>query len=108
VNYVVSTLWSVADLPTSLLMMVFYIYIKKGIPAPLALRQAANWLRNLTHAKEAEFHGNIYQWLDPKSSTARSIDRNRQNAADKAREQPDEKPYSSPKYWAAFTISGWG
>jgi CHAT domain-containing protein len=107
-NYVVSTLWSVADLPSSLLMMVFYIYIKKGIPAPLALRQAASWLRNLTYAKEAEFHGNIYQWLDPKSSTARSVERNRQNALAAAQEQPEAKPYSNPKYWAAFTISGWG
>jgi tetratricopeptide (TPR) repeat protein len=107
-NYVVSTLWSVADLPSSLLMMAFYMYIKKGIPAPLALRQAASWLRNLTHAKEAEFHGNIYQWLAPNSSTARSIERNRQNAAAAAQDRPEEKPYSNPKYWAAFTISGWG
>jgi CHAT domain-containing protein len=107
-NYVVSTLWSVADLPSSLLMMVFYIYIKKGTPAPLALWQAANWLRELTHAKEAEFHSKIYQWLDPKSSTARSVERNLQNALAAARAQPEQKPYSSPKYWAAFTISGWG
>jgi CHAT domain-containing protein len=105
-NYVVSTLWSVADLPSSLLMMVFYIYIKKGVAAPLALRQASFWLRNLTYAKEAEFHGKIHQWLDPNSSTARSVERNRQRAAD--RERPEDKPYSSPKYWAAFTISGWG
>jgi CHAT domain-containing protein len=107
-NYVISTLWSVKDLPSSLLMMVFYIYIKKGTPATLALRQAANWLRNLTYAKEAEFHSNIYQWLDPQSSTARSVDRNRQNAVKAAQTQPEDKPYSSPKCWAAFTISGWG
>jgi CHAT domain-containing protein len=107
-NYVVSTLWSVNDLPSSLLMMTFYMYIQEGTPAPLALRQAAGWLRNLTHAKEAEFHGNIYQWLAPDSSTARSIERNRQNATAAAQDRPEEKPYSNPKYWAAFTISGWG
>lgn len=111
-NYVVSTLWSVKDLPSSMLMMVFYIYIRKGIAAPIALRQAAQWLKNLTYAKEAEFHQNIYQRLPQNSpteqSTARITDRNRQNAETAAKEQPDAKPYSSQKYWAAFTISGWG
>ncbi len=110
-NYVLSTLWSVQDLPSSLLMIVFYMYIKEGNSAPLALREAARWLQNLTYAKEAEFHGKIYQCLvhvEPKSSTARSVDRNRQNAAAKAQEYPEDKPYSSPKSWAAFTVSGWG
>ncbi len=111
-NYVVSTLWSVKDLPSSMLMMVFYIYIRKGMAAPIALHQAAQWLKNLTYAKEAEFHRNIYQWLPQNSpaekSTARITERNRQNAETASKEQPDEKPYSSPYYWAAFTISGWG
>ncbi len=111
-NYVVSTLWSVKDLPSSMLMMVFYIYIRKGVAAPIALRQAAHCLKTLTYAKEAEFHRHIYQRLpqnsDSEKSTARITDRNRQNAETAAKEQPEAKPYSSPYYWAAFTISGWG
>jgi tetratricopeptide (TPR) repeat protein/CHAT domain-containing protein len=105
-NYVVSTLWSVQDLPSSLLMMAFYLYIKQGIPAPAALRQAANWLRNLTYAKEAEFHRNIAKLVPPDRSTLLESIEDNITAANN--QNPAAKPYSSPKYWAAFTISGWG
>jgi tetratricopeptide (TPR) repeat protein len=111
-NYVVSTLWSVKDLPSSLLMMTFYLYLSKGNPAPLALYKAAHWLKTLTHTEEAEFHQNVYQRLPQNTpaeqTAARTTDRNRKNAAALAQEQPEAKPYSSPYYWAAFTISGWG
>jgi tetratricopeptide (TPR) repeat protein len=108
-NYVVSTLWSVKDLPSSLLMMAFYMYIKKGVPAPRALHQAAHWLKNLTYAKEAEFHENIYQWLPMGCSSTKGGIKSNQDIAEKAaQENPTAKPYSNPYYWAAFTISGWG
>ncbi len=110
-NYVVSTLWSVKDLPSSLLMMAFYLYFKNN-PAPLALYKAADWLKNLTHAEEAKFHQNVYQRLPQNTpaeqTAARTTDRNRRIAAALAQEQPEATPYSSPYYWAAFTISGWG
>jgi CHAT domain-containing protein len=89
-------------------MMTFYMYIKKGVPAPLALQKAAHWLKNLTYAKEAEFHGNIYQWLPMGCSTKNGIKSNQDEAKKVAQENPEAKPYSSPYYWAAFTISGWG
>jgi tetratricopeptide (TPR) repeat protein len=109
-NYVVSTLWSVKDLPSSLLMMKFYTQIEAGISPPLALRRAANWLKNLTHAQEAAFHRTtIRQRVSPDDSTLlESIDDNIKLAEKKATQSPEEKPYSSPQYWAAFTISGWG
>jgi CHAT domain-containing protein len=89
-------------------MMTFYLYIKKGIPAPLALQKAAHWLKNLTHAKEAEFHQNIYQRLPQNSPGIATVGSNRKNAEAAAKKNPDAKPYSSPDCWAAFTISGWG
>jgi tetratricopeptide (TPR) repeat protein/CHAT domain-containing protein len=105
-NYVVSTLWSVEDLPSSLLMMTFYWYLKQGIPAPQALRKAANWLRNLTYVKEAEFYDNIATLIQPTNTTLLESIEDHIIAVNK--ENPAVKPYSSPYYWAAFTISGWG
>jgi CHAT domain-containing protein len=87
-------------------MMAFYLYLKQGIPAPQALRKAASWLRNLTYAKEAEFHRKIAKLIPHDRSTLlEGIDDNITAANNR---NPDAKPYSSPKYWAAFTISGWG
>jgi tetratricopeptide (TPR) repeat protein len=106
-NYVVSTLWSVKDLPSSLLMMAFYLYLKDN-PAPLALYKAADWLKNLTHAEEAKFHQNVYQRLPQDLPGIATVKSNLQNAEAAAQENPTAKPYSNPYYWAAFTISGWG
>jgi tetratricopeptide (TPR) repeat protein/CHAT domain-containing protein len=82
-NYVVSTLWSVKDLPSSLLI-------------------------NLTHAEEAKFHQNVYQRLPQNLPGIATVKSNLQNAEAAAQENPTAKPYSNPYYWAAFTISGWG
>jgi CHAT domain-containing protein len=106
-NYVVSTLWSVKDLPSSLLMMAFYLYLKDN-PAPFALYKATHWLKNLTHAEEAKFHQNVYQRLPQDLPGIATVKSNLQNAEGAAQENPTAKPYSNPCYWAAFTISGWG
>ncbi|MGK7881865.1 MAG: CHAT domain-containing protein [Crocosphaera sp.] len=48
---VVSSLWTVSDLSTSLLMMKFYEIIldkTQDISIPVALKMDQNWLRNLT------------------------------------------------------------
>ena len=106
-NYVVSTLWSISDLPSSMVMMAFYLDLKQGVPASQALRTATNWLRNLTYAKAAAFHQQIYNLLPADATTRSSVKRNIDNAVAAAKTYPTAKPYSDPKYWAAFTISGW-
>jgi CHAT domain-containing protein len=97
----------VQDLPSSLLMMAFYLYLKDN-PAPLALYKAAHWLKNLTHAEEAKFHQNVYQRLPQNLPGIATVKSNLQNAEAAAQENPTATPYSNPYYWAAFTISGWG
>jgi CHAT domain-containing protein/glutaminase len=100
---VVSSLWTVEDRSTALLMERMYkLMLDKENPLEPAeaLRQAQFWLRNAT-AKEI---GDYYQ--------AFLIQRVSQSEAANAfmeimqRAKPDEKPYAHPFYWAAFTYNG--
>jgi len=93
---VVSTLWSVDDAATSLLVKHFYgKHLKEGLPPDKALRSAQLWLRDATRQELGE--------------TYKSITRMSQNEA--YRElvmdgDPGDKPYTNPYYWAAFTFTG--
>ncbi|MBZ0284469.1 MAG: CHAT domain-containing protein [Anaerolineae bacterium] len=100
---VISSLWSVDDRSTALLMERMYKHIlnKDNPMKPAdALREAQFWLRDAT-AREI---GDYYQaYLLPRMS---------QSEAGQAfveilkRAKPDDKPYSHPFYWAAFTYTG--
>jgi tetratricopeptide (TPR) repeat protein len=105
VNYVLSTLWPVVDLPSSMFVIYFYSLVGKGYTPPAALRRTARWLRKLTHQKAATFHADLERWLPP-SSTRESITSNRRNAEKAAIAHPEECPFSDHYYWAAFTLSG--
>lgn len=90
----VSTLWPVNDHSTSLLMEHFYYnHFVNGMALSQALRQAQLWLRNATRKKIAEYY---------ESKKAHQMYLNIVFDGDGL----DEKPYSHPHYWAAFTFTG--
>jgi CHAT domain-containing protein/CO dehydrogenase/acetyl-CoA synthase epsilon subunit len=95
---VISTLWSVNDLSTALLMIYFYQNIMKNITIPLALKQAQNWLRNVTI-------GEILQWLET-SKFPSSIKDEITNCFDLDMTDEYEKPFAHPYHWAAFCAIG--
>jgi CHAT domain-containing protein/tetratricopeptide (TPR) repeat protein len=90
---VVSSLWTVNDRSTALLMEHFYYnHLKQSMEPAAALRAAQFWLRALTREK-------LSQYL--KARGRRSESREILSHGPKY-----ERLYESPYYWAAFTYNG--
>lgn len=93
---VISSLWTVDDLATSLLMVSFYRHLKEvRLPPALALKQAQNDLR-LTKVELVALADRLN--LDGEARTR--FDRAMRKFSD------DDRPYASPFYWAAFQAIG--
>jgi CHAT domain-containing protein len=102
---VVSTLWSIDDISTALLITQFYHYHLdcKLLPSQ-ALRHAQLWLQDAT-AKElmVRFGVERNKPADEKMMSYKQISSawRRFAALD-----PDKRPFEHPYYWAAFTFTG--
>ncbi len=125
---VVSTLWSVNDLATSLFSIFYYQYRQQGKNRPESLRQAQIELRQLkkeevlnredikalskqadARRKEARSKRSQYEpgsadylkWDGEYSKFARVT-----NQIHSLKSTQDESPFSHPRFWAAFTCQG--
>jgi CHAT domain-containing protein len=108
-NSVIGTLWTVNDLSTGLLMGEFYRLLKQQeqtqpfTDVALALKQAQQWLRQLTCAEAVATHQRLVPSLaaDGQETVKRSIRRSLSE-----RYAADDRPYRHPFYWAAFCAVG--
>ncbi|HOB98266.1 MAG TPA: CHAT domain-containing protein [Verrucomicrobiota bacterium] len=109
---VISTLWSVEDLSSALLMDRFYRLLKGGPGAnPLApaaaLRGATRWLRDEIHSG-----AEVSEELLPPLLALVEDERVRKRCADAGKELagrfPDTPPFASPVDWGPYVCTGMG
>ena len=105
---VVSSLWSVDDASTSMLMERFYSnHIIKGMDIPSALQEAQQWIRGLTYLEVAKY---VSECRSPAKTGQRNNDLRSAgqtaDAAPLATDLQNAKPFDHPYYWAGFTVNG--
>jgi CHAT domain-containing protein len=94
----VMSVWNVSDAPTVLLMHRFYSNLKAGKTKASALREAKNWLRNLTR-DDLKKLGQV----DP---TIAQLTRGFQVTTVPKGQRTDVKPFAHPHYWSGFILTG--
>ncbi|WP_445249544.1 CHAT domain-containing protein [Microcoleus sp. OTE_8_concoct_300] len=104
----VSTLWKVDELASTLLLIRFYENIKT-LSTVAALNEAQQWLRNLTSEKLEALLKELQPQIDhifeqlPPGIRRRFVDAP-QNAARDSKRQP--LPFAEAHYWGGFTAIG--
>jgi len=93
---VVSTLWSVDDFATAILMIKFYQELLPKVSVAVALNAAQNWMRAVSKQDFGVWVKSLN--LDKKSGQSVEL---------WLVLSPEEQPFSHPKYWAAFCATGY-
>ena len=96
---IVSSLWSVDDRSTALLMERFYRnHLERGLTYAAALREAQLWLRGATFQELGDYY-KTFMRMSAGDAFAAFMELSRHG-------KPDDCPYANPFYWAAFTFNG--
>ncbi|MDJ0799544.1 MAG: tetratricopeptide repeat protein, partial [Calothrix sp. MO_167.B12] len=111
VSNVVSTLWTVTDDASSLVMIYFYWQLSKGRTPQIALAKATKWLRNLTDRKLERIYRLIEPKLSPNDKSIHSLYRfikhlEQPRISEMNEDKKKEKRFENPYYWASFIITG--
>ncbi len=108
-SYVLSTLWTVDEISSALIVIRFYQFFKAGATPTAALKLAQNWLRTVTYAQLAKWYAKLAtdEMQDADYGCWQrlgSLARNSQKNSDKM--NSSEPPYQHPYFWAGFTLTG--
>lgn len=94
---VLSTLWAVNDLSTTLFMQKFYEQVLNGVPLAEAVRHSQLWLRTATAAELSQLATQLLQAHQSKPL---------EKALHFWQRNPTSQPFSHPYYWACFVLNG--
>jgi CHAT domain-containing protein len=104
---VVSSLWSVPEISTAILMERFYCnHIVEGMDIPHALQKTQLYVRDLTAKQVVDYVEKCYHSGKWEGKSKERIEQYKEKYLKMAKESPDEKPFHHPYYWAAFTVNG--
>jgi tetratricopeptide (TPR) repeat protein len=109
--HVISTLWTVEEISSALLMIQFYELLRKPLPPAKALSEAQQWLKLITYQELSTWYQTQAVQLakiDPGNNTIIKILQTLAKLAQKKADEPgvNDPPYAHPFYWAGFTITG--
>ena len=105
-TYVLSTLWTVDERSTALLMIQFYQLIEQDNTPTIALKQAKKWLRQLTYKQLAEWYSNLSDKLHDSQCQEYLKTEVFMIKNDRTKMTSIEQIYAHPYYWAGFILTG--
>jgi CHAT domain-containing protein len=98
---VISSLWTVDDRSTALLMeRVYRNHIEHHMTCSAALREAQLWLRNATRQELGDYYKSFLR-MSASDAFAGFMELSLESGG-----KPEDRPYANPFYWAAFTFNG--
>ncbi len=107
-SYVISTLWTVDERSTALLTIRFYQYLKADEHPVYALKQAQNWLKQVTNRELVKWYLELAQ--DVKATHPHASEYLKTEAAliqqDSDKMMAGKPPFEHPYHWAGFIITG--
>jgi CHAT domain-containing protein len=103
---VLSTLWTVDERSTALLMIKFYQLLQQGKTLAQALKDSQYWLSNLTYEELAQWYRNLAEIIKNPHCQAYLETEALIIEQDQNKIESIDPLYNHPYYWAGFILTG--
>ncbi len=104
-NCVISTLWTVDETSSAWLMIYFYQQYRAGITAKIALKNAQQWLKIVTHKELIIWLNKLLEDQKNQIIDANIIALIKDESNQHQQNDPNIQPYEHPYYWLGFIVN---